>query len=205
MTTAAIRQASRCSICRRSTGRCATRSSRRSRASATASASSWGRRSTALERELARAARRRARDRGVVGHRRAAARADGARHRAGRRGRHDDLFVLRDRRRHRPASARRPVFVDIDPATFNIDPAPVARRDHAADQGDPAGASVRPERRPRSDSRRGRRAPASRSSRTRRRRSARPTRRGRSAASARSAASRSSRARTSARSATPAC
>ena len=37
---------SRCSICRRSTRRCATRSSPRSRASATASASSWGRRST---------------------------------------------------------------------------------------------------------------------------------------------------------------
>ena len=48
----------------------------------------------------------------------------------------------------RSSRARRaPVLVDIDPATFNIDPAQAAARDHAADQGDHAGASVRARRR----------------------------------------------------------
>ena len=52
------------------------------------------------------------------------------------------------------------MLVDIDPDTFNIDPAQAVGRHHAADEGDHAGASVRPERRSRSDPRRRRRAPA---------------------------------------------
>ena len=36
-----------------------------------------------------------------------------------------------------------PVFVDIDPVTFNVDPGRHRPRDHAADARDPAGASVR--------------------------------------------------------------
>ena len=118
----------------------------------------------------------RARGRGVVGHRRAAARADGARHRGRRRGRHADLLVLRDRRRDRRGLARGRCSWTSIRSTFNIDPAAIARGHHAAHEGDPAGAPVRPERRHGSDRRRRRRAPASRSSRTPRRRSARPTR-----------------------------
>ena len=92
---------------RRSTGRSATRSSPRSRASATASASSWGPRST----------RSSASWRALLGVEHAIAvssgtdallaRADGARDRAGRRGDHADLFVLRDGRLRSPRSARR--------------------------------------------------------------------------------------------------
>ena len=77
------------------------RSSLPSRACATASGSSWGPRSKRLERELAALL-------GVEhaiavssGHRRAAARAHGARHPGRRRGHHDDLLVLRDGRRDR--------------------------------------------------------------------------------------------------------
>ena len=72
------------------------------------------------------AARSRARARGVVGHRRAARGADGARHRPWRRSDHADVFVLRDGRL-RPPARRDPIFVDIDPATFNVDPAAVER------------------------------------------------------------------------------
>ena len=149
-------------------------------------------------------ARRPARDRRVVGHRRAAARADGARHQGRRRGRHDDLFVLRDGRRDRPrrraARARRhrsgdvqhrsgAVAAAITPRTKAI--LPVHLFGLSADLDPIVEAAAR--------------APACRSSKTRRRRSARPTSRGRSAASARSAASRSFPARTSAPSATRAC
>ena len=37
-----------------------------------------------------------------------------------------------------------PVFVDIDPVTFNIDPALDRSRDHAEDDGDLARSSLRP-------------------------------------------------------------
>ena len=37
-----------------------------------------------------------------------------------------------------------PVFADIDPATLNLDPAEVERRDHRADEGDHARPPVRP-------------------------------------------------------------
>ena len=81
-------------------------SSRRSPASATASGSSCGPEVEALERELAAVPRRRARDRPVVGHRRAARRADGARHRPRRRSHHADVLVLRHRRLRVARSAR---------------------------------------------------------------------------------------------------
>ena len=48
----------------------------------------------------------------------------------------------------------RPVLVDIDPADVQHRPVTDRGRHHAADQGDHAGASVRPERRSRSDPRR---------------------------------------------------
>ena len=41
-----------------------------------------------------------------------------------------------------------PVFADIDPATFNIDPNHVEDARHRADQGDPRGPSLRPSGRP---------------------------------------------------------
>ena len=151
------------------------------RASATASASSWGRRSTALERELAR----------MLGVRHAIAVSSGT----------DALLLALMALGIRPAtkSSRRPtrssrpparspalgatpVLVDIDPATFNIDPGAGRGGDHAADQGDHAGPPVRPVRRHGSDPRRRRPRRHPGRSRTRRRRSARPTSRGRSAA-----------------------
>ena len=92
----------RCWISRRSTRRSGTRSSRRSRGSATASASSSGPRSTRSSASWPAQLEVGRRDRRLVRHRRAARRADGARHRSRRRGRHHHLLVLRDRRLHRP-------------------------------------------------------------------------------------------------------
>ena len=76
------------------------RFSRRSSASATASGSSWGPRSPRSRRKW-RGCSASAMRCGVVGHRCAAARADGARHQGRRRGRHVHVLVLRDGRRHR--------------------------------------------------------------------------------------------------------
>ncbi len=75
-----------------------------------------------------------------------------------------------------------PVFVDIDPATFNVDPRAVARGDHAADARDSARASLRAVRPTWTPIGRGRTARRRfPSSRTRRRRSARASTDGRSA------------------------
>ena len=60
----------------------------------------------ALERELAPSLGVRARHRGLVGHRRAARRADGARDRPGRRSHHEHVFIFRDGRLRRAARAR---------------------------------------------------------------------------------------------------
>ena len=61
-----------------------------------------------------------------------------------------------------------PVFVDVDPATANIDPAAVEAADHAADEGDRRGRPLRPPRGPARRSGRSRTGTASSSSRTRR-------------------------------------
>ncbi len=65
------------------------------------------------------APRSRARHRRLVGHRRAARRDDGARHRSGRRGHHPHVLVLRDRRvrraARRDAAARRHRSGDLQP------------------------------------------------------------------------------------------
>ena len=105
---------------------------------------------------------------------------------------------------HRRASGAKPVLVDIDPVTYNIDPAAVAAAITPRTQGHHPGAPLRLQRRDDADPGDRGAGRASRSSRTRRRPSARATTAGRSAGSARSAASPSSRARTSARSATAA-
>ena len=47
----------------------------------------------------------------------------------------------------------RPVFVDVDAATLNLDPRAVARRPHPADEGDRARPPLRPPRRPAADPR----------------------------------------------------
>ena len=96
-----------------------------------------------------------------------------------------------------------PVFADIDPLTYNIDPDADRGEDHAEDAGDHAGPPVRPVLRHGRDlgHRRGPRSCTS--SRTRRSRSAASTRGSSAARSASSRRSASTRPRTSARSATP--
>ena len=80
---------------------------------------------------------------------------------------------FRHRRCDRRALGARPVFVDIDPDDVQHRSGGDRRGDHAADEGDPAGASLRLERRHGSDPGRSRqRARHSDRSRTRRRRSA---------------------------------
>ena len=69
-----------------------------------------------------------------------------------------------------------PVFVDVDPATWTMDPAHARGGDHAAHQGDRAGAPARPPRRHGRDHAASRGATASSSSRTPARRTARARR-----------------------------
>ena len=95
-----------------------------------------------------------------------------------------------------------PVLVDIDPVTFNLDPAANPSSSDDADARDPAGPSVRTVRRHGPDYGRSRGTRRLRSSKMRRRQLAPPTNPGRPGRSARSAAFRSFRARISARSAT---
>ena len=155
----------------------------------------------AFERELAAMLGVAARRGRLVGDRRAAGGDDGGRHRAGRRGHHTDLLVLRHGRLRRPArraagvGGHRPGHVQPGPGRDD-------RRPLAPHEGDRSRPSLRTERRPGSDARGTHVRAAWRSSRMRRRRSARATGARASAASASSGASRSSRARTSARSAT---
>ena len=66
--------------------------------------------------------RRAARQRRLLRHRGAAPRAAGGRRGGRRRGRHVAVLVRRLRQRDRSTSARKPVFVDIDPVTLNLDP-----------------------------------------------------------------------------------
>ena len=142
-----VRPSCRCWICRRSTCRSATSCSPRSRASATASASSSGPRSRRSSRSWPTYLGVREADRRLVGHRRAAGGDDGARHRAGRRGRHQHLLVLRHRRLRGPArrdaAVRRHRSGDLQPRSGRRR----ARRADAADEGHHAGALVRPLRR----------------------------------------------------------
>ena len=97
----------------------------------------------ALERELAATLGVEHADRRVVGHRRAARRADGARHRPRRRSHHADVLVLRHGRMRQPA--RRDAGVRGH-RSGDVQRRPGRRRarDHAADARDPSGAPVRP-------------------------------------------------------------
>mgnify|MGYP003693556881 CR=1 FL=1 len=100
-------------------------------------------------------ARGRARHCGVVGDRRAAPGADDARHRSRRRGDHAGIFVLRDGRNRFPRLGARPVFVDIDPVTFNAVPSLITAAITSAHESHRARPPLRVERRPRSDHRGG--------------------------------------------------
>ena len=146
-----------------------------------------------------RATRMRARHRRLLGQRRAAGLPDGRGHRPRRRGDHHAVHVLRDRRARSPALGATPVFVDIDPATYNLDAAQIAAKITSADTRHHPGAPLRP------DGRHGRRHAHRRSStawwssRTPRRPSAPSTRAAAPARSGTTAASRSSRRRISAR------
>ena len=128
----------------------------------------------ALERELAELPRRHARRRRVVGHRRAARGADGARRRPRRRGDHADLLVLRHGRLRRQARRHARCSSTSTRTTYNLDVDGRAPRDHAADQGDHARAPLRAGRRHGGAGCRRRRR-GCRSSKTRRRRLARAT------------------------------
>jgi hypothetical protein len=143
----------------------------------------------ALERELGAGTRGRARGGGVVRHRRDSGRADGARRRSRARGDHHHVLVLRDRGVHR--AARRHARVRRHRARDRQHRsgrrAPGA---DAPDEGDPAGAPLRPLRRDGTDPRRRPRRPAFPSSRTPVRRSARAITAVRPVRSARRAASR---------------
>ena len=115
---------------------------------------------------------------------------------ARRRGDLPGVHLLRDRGGDRAGAAPRRCSPTSTRSTLNLDPEDVAAPDHAEDEGDHAGAPVRPP----GAARRARRARRSRSSRTPRRRSAPPG--SRPPASPRPSAS--SRRRTCSRSATAA-
>ncbi len=83
--------------------------------------------------------RRAARDRVRVGVGRAPVTPDGARDRGGGRGRHDPLQLLRHGRGRLADRAEEPVFADIEPDTFNIDPAKLEAAITSADEGDHPG------------------------------------------------------------------
>ena len=100
---------------------------------------------------------------------------------------------------HRTGWAQIPVFVDIDPDTYNIDPALIEAAITPAHEGDHSRAPLRPDGRYGPDHGDRRAATTSSSSKTPPRRSARSTRAGGPARSATSAASASSPRRTSAR------
>ena len=125
----------RCSISRPSTPRSARRCSTPSRVSPTASASSSAPRSKASNRSSRRTLGDPARDRRVVGHRRAAGRADGARTSAPA----TRSSPARIRSSPPPAASRgsapRRCSSTSIPTTFNIDPRRRSRGVHAADQG----------------------------------------------------------------------
>ena len=65
-------------------------------------------------------------------------------HRPGRRGDRPVVLVRRHGQRGRAWSAPTPVFADIEPDSFCLDPDAVAAADHAAHRRDHAGAPLRP-------------------------------------------------------------
>ena len=86
--------------------------------------------------------------------------------RPGRRGHRAVVLLRGDRQRRRGWSAPTPVFVDIEPGSFCLDPAAVAAAITAAHRGDHAGAPLRPPGRDGPDHGDRRRSTASPSSRT---------------------------------------